>query len=611
MLIEYFIETLKDNNLDNSKFTEFILEIERDYTNGDLENTIEKIYDYSSRDKKTDYNKSRLFLLSCAFYSKIGLIEDAHDTYEAISFATEFIKSEYQKFQIEYFVAGLETSLDGINEDNASLLLTEINLKIMSINNQLDEPNYLKILLNYFKSSILQKAGKFEEGVSLLNDSLMKIHCLKEPKSDFEKNCRYYYLTNLGFLYFMENKFELALNKLFECLKLVKEINNKSNIYRALNNLGVVYVTKGELNQAEKYFTETIEELKTQGNKTILAIALLNIAMNYHSKGLLDQALGYSEQSYQYFEDNKKKKEIAYCLGLIASIYVTKGLLDKALNYGRKSLNNYQDIGEQDQKGEILRTLSRIYKAKNNIDKSIEYCEQSLTLARGLRNKTSKVKSLFTAIDLYLVKKDLIKAKDMMAQLETIALESNNSQDSWIQLIYHFSKALVLKNSPRLKSKALAQDEFNYIIEKQIIDFDIYSSALINIIELLIDEFIIYNEPEVLEEIKERINILHQEAIEQGAYGLLTNSYLLQARLSLIYGELIKSELLIDEAVKTAKEHGLTSLYEKCIKTRENLTKELNNWEKLVSQNAPLKERFQKSELKDYIDEANNLVNQW
>ena len=125
---------------------------------------------------------------------------------------------------------------------------------------------------------------------------------------------------------------------------------------------------------------------------------------------------------------------------------------------------------------------------------------------------------------------------------------------------------------------------------------------------MLIDEFITYNEPEVLDELKERINTLHQEAIEQGAYTLLINSYLLQARLSLIYGELMRSEQLIEEAVTTSKEHGLTSLYEKALVIRNKLTSEFNKWQELINRNAPLKERIQESELKNYFEEASNFL---
>lgn len=608
MIIEYLIESLKESKSKNSVFNEFVCNIERDYYNGNIENAIDKIDVFTSREKKASYNRSRLFLLMSIFYNCIGSKEQAIKNYETIPIDTEFIKDEYKIFQIEYYLTKIELIYSNLDSDERKQIIEEIEYKIQLIWS-MDELK-LHVLLNFYESLVLRYDMRIDEAIKILIHTLAQIEFLKNPKNNnFERSGKYYYLSNLGISYYIKGHLDLALENFQKGLEIIRKLDNRSILYKALNNIGVIFLSKGPLETAEKYFKESSDTLNELDKKTPSAINFLNIARLYYSKGLLDQSLDFCKQSYQNFENNYMRKDMAFSLALMANIYLTKGLLDKALENGEKSLHFFQEEGDRANQIEILWILSKIHRAKNNIEIAIEFCNSSLSLTREKGFNEPKTRSLLTAIELFLVKKDLIQANTLMEEIAAIANESKNSKNLQIQLVFRYSKALVLKHNPRLKSKVLAQEEFKAIISNSIIDFDIYSSALIHLIELLIDEFTLYNEPTVLDELKEQISTLHQKALEQGAYGLLTNSYLLQARLALIYGELMKAEFFIAEAIKTAKEHGLSSLYEKAITTNDKLTKELHNWEKLLKSNAPLKDRFQESELKEYLDEVRDLLN--
>jgi len=151
----------------------------------------------------------------------------------------------------------------------------------------------------------------------------------------------------------------------------------------------------------------------------------------------------------------------------------------------------------------------------------------------------------------------LEQAKDYLQQLGRII---EKDQNKWLHQIYNLGHATFLRAQSRAIPRGEAQKLFKQVAEEDIIDFELTVDAILNLIELLIEEFHHYRNDEIIAEVSDWLNSLVRLAQEKNSFFLLAESYLLQSRLSLIDLNVSESQRLLEKALDIAEKKDLRRL---------------------------------------------------
>jgi hypothetical protein len=108
-------------------------------------------------------------------------------------------------------------------------------------------------------------------------------------------------------------------------------------------------------------------------------------------------------------------------------------------------------------------------------------------------------------------------------------------------------------------------------------------------------------EDEILNEVKDLIEKLHNIAKKQVSHSLLIETYVLQSKLALLEMDVQTAKKLLELALVTAERKGLRNLAIKIYSEKTLLETQIEKWEYLVKQKAPLNERLELTRLEEMI----------
>jgi hypothetical protein len=230
-----------------------------------------------------------------------------------------------------------------------------------------------------------------------------------------------------------------------------------------------------------------------------------------------------------------------------------------------------------------------IYYHKGELNLSQNFLKRSLSLREEGRNPVGSANSLFHLLQISLDKGLLEDAKYYLNKLETIR---NNIENLIIVQLHSIAEALLLKNSTRLPKRAKSEELLRSVIESEISDHEITTSAYLHLSDLLLEELKLTGEKEVLEEIKEIIDQLFDISKNQQSSSLMAETLWLKSKLFLISMDLREARHLLTQAQLIAEEKGLRRLALKISTEYDNLLNQMNKWQTLLKQDAPIAERL-------------------
>jgi len=206
---------------------------------------------------------------------------------------------------------------------------------------------------------------------------------------------------------------------------------------------------------------------------------------------------------------------------------------------------------------------------------------------------------LMTAIVIALKKGDHEQAKNYFQHLEQM-----NSQVKMkgVERLYRLGKALLLKASSRFRDMAKAEKILKKIVEEEIISFDFKRMALVNLCDLLLGEFRVTNNLEILNELKPLIAQLLSIAEKTQSHKIHAETYLFQAKLALLSFDVKNSRRFLTQAQQIAERHNLNKLALEISSENKNLIDRLELWEQLKDSEAPLSERFKLAQISEQIE---------
>ncbi len=323
-----------------------------------------------------------------------------------------------------------------------------------------------------------------------------------------------------------------------------------------------------------------------------LAWAILNF------KGELNRALKYAERSLAISKESNNKYQIGSGFLTLAVIYSYIGDLNSCISFNEQSLAIYKEINNKRSVSIVLNNLVDVYRRIGDLDRALEDAEQILVL----RSEVGDLKSIAEVndfiIQILIDKGDIERAQQYIHDFEQLA---KHLEDKQVNLWYRFSKALLLKTSPRARNRVKAEEIFKNILEEEDLFFGYTVKALLNLCDLLLMELHTINEIEVLEEIDSYITQLLDIAEKSQSYWILCETHLLQAKLSLLTLNIKKAERFLTQAQQIAERFNLNQLISKITDEKEDLAKKLDLWEKLKEVGAPMADRFELSRLNEQI----------
>ena len=363
---------------------------------------------------------------------------------------------------------------------------------------------------------------------------------------------------------------------------------------------GRFYFQIRDADRALKHLEHSLALREELGNKQEIAVSLGVIARVFISlKVDYNRALILYERGMTFAKESGNKWYIGNFYYYMAITHQVKGELERSIKLYKQGLTIFNDLNNKYMVAAILINLGEVYRQRGEFDRALECLEQALALRyeRGNLRDIAIVHEYL--IQILIDKGDLEQAQQYLHRYEQL---NNQLKDKQINLVYLLNKALILKKSSRTRNRAEAEEILKQILEDEDSNFKLILTALTNLCELLLTELRMNNDLEVLEEINPLIARLLDIAEKTGSYSILCETYLLQAKLSLLTFNIKKAKRFLTQAQQIAEKYGLNQLAIKISNEHDELLNQLSIWENLKQSNTSLADRIKFTRLGEQME---------
>jgi len=397
--------------------------------------------------------------------------------------------------------------------------------------------------------------------------------------------------------------------ELSEALKIVSDLEKRNNISN--RDLLLCKLLKGRIfsrapqyPEAINYANQTLQESQKQGDIISTFDALLILAYSHIMSGTLSQGETIIIQAEELFEkleeatENELKEKESYMVRIRANFMALKGDAHLSQKLNERALELAKDSEDKDLKVTPLINLAQGYHFLGDYDKAIHYAKRALDVPYP----PWSMWRLGILIESLLCKSDIVNAKFYFQKMSDLS-NKNISEGNISTYFFMYCKALILKTSLRAKNRVQAEQIFKKIIEeREKVNFQLVIKSLLNLSGLLLIELRITNEIEIINEIKPYIAKLLHYSEHQQSYWFLAETYLLQAKLSLLTFDIKEARRFLIQAQQIADRFDISQLVIVISKENEDLLKKLDSWEKLKEREAPMSERIELARLDELIE---------
>ena len=478
--------------------------------------------------------------------------------------------------------------------DEALELLTEKSL--------LEGPNSQKKgYTQYLKGMILLYQDKIKE----------LIKCGEEMFKEAQKNDNN--LQALDGLFFQI----FGLSKTYEyneAHQLIEKAEILSTLIPTTSKRGLIQkkarisVLKGRVNLddknldlGEKILEEILNSAEEIGKSFEIVWAnLLMARIMFQVKHSLNLSLEYSNKALLMAKEIKYNHYwIAYChiiIGL-ANYYFCE--YDTSLKHRLKSLEIAKKINNNWFIAWNINDIGVIYSIIGDYDIAIEYFKESLLYREDYQNIHVPLHNLLLAA---LEKDDVELAQKYFNRLENYHNQKKASL-TYMPATYSFSKALMLKRSSRIRDIAKAEEILKNIAETENEWPEWNIDASIHLCDLLLAEFRLNKNEEVLDEVNYYLTNLLTLAEKQHSYLVFCETFILKAKLALLNFDLKSSRRFLTQAQNIAESYGIKRLAMKISYEHDILLKQTKIWEKLKETKSSIAERWKLADLNEHIND--------
>ena len=282
---------------------------------------------------------------------------------------------------------------------------------------------------------------------------------------------------------------------------------------------------------------------------------------------------------------------IALCQLYFGVYYASIGEMDKSLKYNISALELFKKMKSSFNVSIILSNMGDMYSEMGEYELAVEHLEKSKNILEQLPQGFVSMKGIIESlIDLAVEHGDNARAQEYFHHLEENYYHKNGDRT---KIGYKFSKALILKTSSRIRDKAKAEELLKEIVETKTILFDVIIKAHIHLCDILLTEYSIENNIEVLNELNYYIARLLDIAEKQQSYLVFCETFILRAKLALVNFNMKTARRFLTQAQKIAESNGIKRLAMKISYEHDELLKQTKMWENLKASEVSLSERLE------------------
>jgi len=429
--------------------------------------------------------------------------------------------------------------------------------------------------------------GKLEESKQIIDEieSLLNEHKnnsslnLKRQINDF--------LIMRAVVYRYTALLDQAYDSITQWISNNQKDGEKLDLSRAYIILGDIYIYKNETDKALECFEKSRILQSELENPTGIATSLQYLALGYYLIGDLDHSQSLCKKSLS--TPNISIFTTSTSLHLIGAIYKMKGELDRALRLYRRTAK-IRDIEQYfEEYLTIVLEIGIIYRMKGNYDLALENFLKCYSECKKINSQYGVASSLFHLILTFLDKNNIDQAESYLSELESV---STHTKSESYKNRFLLAKALILRMSRRLHDKTQAELIFKQILENKVLPIQLLLLTLASLCELLLYEMVMMDNLDILYEINPLISKMLKFSEKQNSYLWLSETKLLQAKLSLIKMDIGGAKKLMSEAQKIAEMHSLNLLAQRISYDQDALLDQSPLWEELLERNAPISERI-------------------
>ena len=361
---------------------------------------------------------------------------------------------------------------------------------------------------------------------------------------------------------------------------------------------GSYYTTKKDpdLDQAFEYTEKSLELRKKIGNELDIGFSLLKYGYKiYNFKSEIESGLECIEQALELGKKYDNKYLMALATRSLMLFYANRGELEIMIKYGEQSLVLFKQINNKPRSAALLSVIGEAYRIRGELDRAIEYMEQAREIHKEFRITSQDPMIIGNLVQVNVEKGDLDKARQYFKQLEHL---NNQVDNEWVNLIYRFSKTLLLKNSSRIKNLTAAEEIYKELIEEKTI---FHNEILLGYCDLLLIELGMTNDVEILDEIQLYLNELIETAERSKSFWLLAETCLIQAQVSLISLDLTKARRFLIQGQQIAERQGYKQTAVKFAEEYEDLKDQEHLWENFKHTDASISERMKLAKIGEHM----------
>ena len=473
-----------------------------------------------------------------------------------------------------------------------------INMIESITGNQIKSLNSLIIILE--KLFLLDKQKLYPDQTPLFDKGMELLMDIVENK----ETKRWIGLFNLvqANNYVDKGQYELAQEHYKNGIQLFTQSKAANELAFTLNLLANTYQSKGEIDQSLDYYLKSLKIYQRLGLKDRILRLYNNIGIIYINKGMIDLALEFFNKTLEFNINKNNLELISTCYNNIGIIYFYKGELNTAIEYYQKALHIYQQSENKIDIATAYINIGEVYLHKEDIQTALKYFMDCLDIYEKLNNPILITEAYFDLLKVSIHEGNIGEAESYLNKMKKINSERTTDL---LSLKIKLAEALILQENVNMNQKAKAKDLFLSIISSTIIEYEIYLTAFLNYCNLLINEFKISLDIEILHELKKRIQYLIEISNENNLYLILIESYILASKVAVIEGNYEYADQIINQGIMKATEKKLSGLLTKIESYREEFLKEKTKG----TNSSTVKERLEQSSMVDYIRRLRRKIN--
>ncbi|MHA1154876.1 MAG: tetratricopeptide repeat protein [Candidatus Heimdallarchaeota archaeon] len=397
--------------------------------------------------------------------------------------------------------------------------------------------------------------------------------------------------SRLGHVFFSKGDKESG-SIIFDAIDIQKKIGNREALSASYLVLCDSFLRNSELKQVSLYLDKTFELLKNSESKYLLGQAYNYRGLVYYLDGDFNFALEFLNKSLDFFKIIDNKGLIGSLISNIGLIQSLRGDLDLSLDSFNQSLRIFEELGIQQNVAYHFGKLGSVYAQKGDYDLALVYLYKALKIMKQLKVAPSIAKTIFTIISVSIYDDDLDNAKQYLKQLQEVNKDKSHKKIDWWT---RTAEALVLKSQKNEQDIDQAFSLLKQIAEEEIIDIETYSSVLLNICDILLDQLRKENKEAFLTEIRKYLNQLYEMASKQDSFWLIAQANWLLAYLALIELDTIKAQHMFTQAQKIAEERGFKRLAMSISNEFDKMLRKSSGFESCKHQDLSLADRVERS----------------